>query len=275
MSSQKRNQIYTEKQYYLHRKDIIYIDNIVNLEGKRMKKVIKRTLILLFVICITVGGVVVYQGYEMYESKINETGILDMKKQIMENTDNFTKIEDVPEVYKKALVAVEDKRFYKHNGIDIISIGRAIVTDIKEMEFVEGGSTITQQLAKNTYFTQEKSFIRKIAEVFAAIDYEKNLSKDEILELYINTCYYGDGYYCIADAAEGYFYKDVSEMDTYECTLLVGIPNAPSVYAPTKNPELSKERQNQVLNKMLEEGYITEEEVSKVKEEEYDYGDKR
>ena len=178
----------------------------------------------------------------------------------------------MPEIYLNALVAVEDKRFYKHNGVDIISIGRAIITDIKEMELVEGGSTITQQLAKNTYFTQKKELTRKIAEVFAAIQYEKELSKEEILELYINTCYYGDGYYSIADAALGYFDKEVKYMNTYECTLLVGIPNAPSVYAPTKNPELAKERQIQVLKKMLSQGYITEEEVSMISEEEYDYG---
>ena len=87
-----------------------------------------------------------------------------------------------------------------------------------------------------------------------------------------HTCYYGDGYYSIADAALGYFDKEVENMDTYECTLLVGIPNAPSVYAPTKNPELAKERQMQVLNKMLDQGYITEDEVEKLSKEEYDNG---
>lgn len=237
-----------------------------------MKKVIKRTLILLIVICVTVLGIFTYEGYKLYEEAINETSIKEMQKQIKENTENYTEIEEVPEIYLKALVAVEDRRYYLHSGIDIISIGRAIITDIKEMELVEGGSTITQQLAKNTYFTQKKEFTRKIAEMFTAIEYEKELSKDEILELYINTCYYGDGYYCIADAADGYFDKEVKDMDTYECTLLVGIPNAPSVYAPTKNPELAKERQIQVLKKMLEEDYITEEEVSKISEEEYENG---
>ena len=237
-----------------------------------MKKVIKRTLIFLIVIGITVTGIFTYEGYKLYEEAINETSIKEMQEQIKENTENYTEIEDVPEIYLNALVAVEDKRFYKHNGVDIISIGRAIITDIKEMELVEGGSTITQQLAKNTYFTQKKELTRKIAEVFAAIQYEKELSKEEILELYINTCYYGDGYYSIADAALGYFDKEVKFMNTYECTLLVGIPNAPSVYAPTKNPELAKERQIQVLKKMLSQGYITEEEVSKISEEEYDYG---
>ena len=147
-----------------------------------MKKVIKRTLLFLFVTAVLVGGIFVYEGYEMYEAAVTATPIEEKIKQIKENTKNYSEIEDVPEIYKNALVAVEDKRFYKHNGVDIISIGRAIVTDIKEMAFVEGGSTITQQLAKNTYFTQEKKITRKIAEVFAAIEFEEVLSKDEILE---------------------------------------------------------------------------------------------
>ena len=237
-----------------------------------MKKVIKRTLLFLFVTAVLVGGIFVYEGYEMYEAAVTATPIEEKVKQIKENTKNYSEIEDVPEIYKNALVAVEDKRFYKHNGVDIISIGRAIITDIRMMEFVEGGSTITQQLAKNTYFTQEKKITRKIAEVFAAIEFEEVLSKDEILELYINTCYYGDGYYSIADAALGYFDKEVKNMNTYECTLLVGIPNAPSIYSPTKNPELSKERHKQVLNKMKAEGYLSEEEIDKIIKEEYDYG---
>lgn len=237
-----------------------------------MKKVIKRTLLFLFITIVLIGGIFVYEGYEMYEEAVTATPIEEKVKQIKENTKNYSEIEDVPEIYKNALVAVEDKRFYIHNGVDIISIGRAIVTDIKEMAFVEGGSTITQQLAKNVYFTQEKKITRKIAEVFAAIEFEKVLSKDEILELYINTCYYGDGYYSIADAALGYFDKEVKDMNTYECTLLVGIPNAPSIYAPTKNPELSKERHKQVLTKIQDEGYLSEEEIDKLIKEEFDYG---
>lgn len=237
-----------------------------------MKKFLKRIVTAIIVTLITIGGIFTYQGYTMYQEALTETSIIQMRDKIKEDTKNFTEIEDVPEIYLDALVAVEDKRFFSHKGVDIISIFRAILTDIKEMELVEGGSTITQQLAKNTYFTQKKELTRKIAEVFMAFEYENELSKEEILELYINTCYYGDGYYSIADAADGYFDKKVEDMNTYECTLLVGIPNAPSVYAPTKNPELAKERQFQVLSKMLDQGYITEKEVGRIKEEDYDYG---
>ena len=150
------------------------------------------------------------------------------------------------------------KGSFTHKGIDLISISRAIFKDIKSLKLVEGGSTITQQLAKNTYFTQSKKFTRKCAEIFMAKEYEKNCDKNEIFELYVNTSYYGDGYYCIKDASLGYFGKEPSEMSLYECTLLAGIPNAPSVYAPTKNPELAKERQAQVIKKMLKYGYLSE-----------------
>lgn len=180
------------------------------------------------------------------------------------NQENFCTIDELPDDYINAVIAVEDRRFYKHNGIDIISIGRAVVTDIKEMAFVEGGSTITQQIAKNNLFTQEKKATRKIAEIFAARDLEKYCTKDEIFELYVNTSYFGDGYYCVKDASNGYFDKDPKDMDLYESTLLAGIPNAPSVYAPTKNPDLAKQRQAQVIDKMISNGYLTEEKAKEI-----------
>ena len=132
------------------------------------------------------------------------------------------------------------------------------------MDFVEGGSTITQQLSKNIYFTQEKKVTRKIAEVFMSFEIEKNYEKDEILELYLNSSYFGDGYYTVKEACKGYFNKELNEMTDYECILLAGIPNAPSVYAPTKNPELSKQRQKQVINKMIEYEYLTQNEADMI-----------
>ena len=167
-------------------------------------------------------------------------------------------------MYINAVISVEDRRFFSHPGIDIIAIGRAVINDIKAMSFVEGGSTITQQLAKNIYFTQEKKITRKIAEVFMAFEIEKNYDKDEILELYLNTSYFGDGYYTVKEASRGYFGKEPEDMTDYECIMLAGIPNAPSVYAPTKNPDLAKQRQRQVAEKMIENGYLTEEEAEEI-----------
>ena len=185
-------------------------------------------------------------------------------EEIKEETDVYTEYEKLPKQYVNAVVAVEDRRFFEHNGVDLVSIARAVKKDIETMSLAEGGSTITQQLAKNTYFTQKKEFTRKIAEIFMAFEFEKECSKEEIFELYVNTMYFGDGYYCVANASKGYFDKDVSEMNLYECTLLAGIPNAPSVYAPTKNPELARQRQAQVLNKMVKYNYLTQEDADKI-----------
>lgn len=231
-----------------------------------MKKVIKKILFVVFIlviIAVSIGLVVVQSGYNMYKEALEQVSLNDKIESIREK-DNYTKIEDVPQIYIDAVISVEDHRFYKHSGIDLIAIGRATINDIKEWDFVEGGSTITQQLAKNIYFTQEKQITRKIAEVFMAFDIEKNYEKDEILELYLNTSYYGDGYYTIKEACNGYFNKELNEMTDYECILLAGIPNAPSIYAPTKNPELAKQRQRQVMNKMIENKYLTQEEADEI-----------
>ena len=203
-------------------------------------KVLKKIIFIVVLVSISIGLLFVGSGYDMYKKAIEETSIEDKIAEI-KSKENYTKISELPQMYKNAVISVEDHRFYKHNGIDIIAIGRAAFNDIKAMSFVEGGSTITQQIAKNIYFTQEKKIERKIAEVFMAFKIEKNCDKDEILELYLNTSYFGDG--------------------------LAGIPNAPSVYAPTKNPELAKQRQKQVMKKMIEYGYLTEEEADNILKE--------
>ena len=143
--------------------------------------------------------------------------------------------------------------------------GRAIWVNITNFEFREGGSTITQQVAKNLLFiTKEDVATRKIAEMFAAIDLEKNYSKDDILELYINTIYFGDGYYGIKEACHGYLDIEPSEMTLYDCTMMAGIPNAPSVYAPTVNPDLTKSRQKKVISDMVLYGYLSQEQADKI-----------
>lgn len=162
-----------------------------------------------------------------------------------------------------AAVATEDVRFYKHSGIDFKGLGRVLVKTIMLRNSSQGGgSTITQQLAKNMYFTQEKKFTRKVAEVFVAHDLEELCDKKTLFELYVNSIYFGSGYYNVYDAAHGYYDKDPIDMDDYECTMMAGIPNAPSVYAPTVNPKLAEERRQQVLTCMVENGYITEGEIS-------------
>ena len=219
-------------------------------------KVIKNIIFVVIVVSISIGLLVVGNGYDMYKDAISKMPLTEKVETIKEK-ENYTKIEELPEIYIKAVISVEDHRFYKHHGIDIIAIGRATINDIKAMSFVEGGSTITQQLSKNIYFTQEKKITRKIAEVFMSFEIEKNYNKDEILELYLNTSYFGEGCYTVKEASRKYFGKEPKEMTDYEAILLAGIPNAPSVYAPTKNPELAKQRQKQVMNKMIKYDYLT------------------
>lgn len=228
-----------------------------------MKKVVVKVIIVLMIILASLGLVITEKGYSMYKAAIEETSI-ETKIQEIKSKDNYTTIDEMPDIYKKAVIAVEDHRFYKHKGIDIIAIGRAVFNDIRTLSFAEGGSTITQQLAKNVYFTQEKEVTRKIAEVFMAHKIEEKCSKDQILELYLNTSYFGDGYETVKEASRGYFRKEPLELTDYEATMLAGIPNAPSVYAPTKNLKLARQRQKQVLDKMVEYKYISKEKEDEI-----------
>lgn len=219
-----------------------------------MKKVLKLLGCFLFflVIFFYIG-----KGYLLYKEALNTISLPD-RIEMVKSKKNYCFIEDVPQIYVDALIAVEDHRYYQHHGIDYIAITRAFIHDLQALEFIEGGSTITQQLAKNLYFSQEKKIERKIAEIFMAYKLERELSKKEILELYMNTSYYGDGYYTIKEASLGYFGKLPIKMDEYEAIMLAGIPNAPSKYAPTKNLKLAQERQIQVLKRMVKYHYIDE-----------------
>ena len=228
-------------------------------------KIIKNIFRILLLCIVIFISIKVNEGYSLYKEAIEQVS-LNKKIEEIKSINNYTKIAEVPDIYLKAVIAVEDHRFYSHNGIDLVAIGRAVFNDIINMSFVEGGSTITQQLAKNIYFTQEKKITRKIAEVFMAFDIERNYSKNEILEFYLNTSYYGEGCYTVKDASKKYFDKLPLEMTDYESIMLAGIPNAPSVYAPTVNPELAKQRQLQVIQKMIKYDVITEERAKEILE---------
>lgn len=206
---------------------------------------------------LAVGGVIGYQGYQMYQKAIAEKSLAQRVEEIRAQP-HYTTLDELPDIYEDAVLSVEDRRFYSHCGIDPIAIVRAALIDLKAGSFVQGGSTITQQLAKNLCFTQEKEFSRKAAEVFAAFALEKQYSKQEILELYINSIYYGSNYYSIYDAAMGYFGKEPAQLTDSECTLLAGLPNAPSAYSLDENPDLARERQAQVLQAMVRNKKLTQ-----------------
>lgn len=210
-----------------------------------MRKLLKRILVLIVAVFLLGGTAIGVSGYGMYRKALSEKSMFAMQEEI-QGRDSYISLEELPEDYIDSVVAVEDKRFYHHVGIDLIAIGRALYNDIRAGALVEGGSTITQQLAKNQYFTQEKKLSRKAAELFMAIEMEKHFSKDEILELYVNSIYFGNGYYGVREASLGYYGKEPGTLTQEECMMLAGIPNAPSVYNPVDNPKLAQKRLAQV-----------------------------
>lgn len=177
------------------------------------------------------------------------------------------KIAQVPKYLQDAFVAVEDNRFYEHNGIDPKGIIRAAWSNIKGGEVAEGGSTITQQLAKNAYLTQDRTMKRKIQEVFLALQLEKQYTKQEILELYLNQIYFGQGAYGVQAAAKVYFNKNVEDLTLNECAMLAGIPKSPNYYSPFNNLQAAQERKGVVLDQMVKYGYVNRQEAAKLKTE--------
>ena len=232
-----------------------------------MFKFIKKLLLFISIIITLIVTFITYKGYTMYKTVTTKESIIEKVKKIKEY-DNYISINDVPDTYKNATIAIEDHRFYSHHGIDIITTLRSFIVNIKNKELTNGGSTITQQVARNFYFTQEKSFIRKIAELFIAIEIENNYSKDEILEMYLNIIYFGDGYTGLKQASYGYFRVSPLRLSLYEQTLLAGIPNAPSIYSPTVNMDLAKKRQEKVLDAMVKYKYLTKKEADEIKNQE-------
>lgn len=176
---------------------------------------------------------------------------------------NVIPFSEIPKYVKDAILAVEDARFYSHPGLDVQGILRALWTDIKAKEIIQGGSTITQQLSKMLFLKPEKSLLRKIKEAIIAIQIERNYSKDEILNLYLNQVYFGSGAYGIEAAAQTYFGKSAKYLNISEAALLAGLPKAPTAFSPFKNPERAKQRRFHVLGRMVESGYIKEEESEK------------
>ncbi len=170
----------------------------------------------------------------------------------------YATFDEIPPRVVEALVAIEDTSFFEHPGINIDAIFRAAIKVIKAGSAVEGASTITQQLVKNKLLTREKKLSRKIKEAIYALKLERHLTKEEILERYLNEIYYGHGYYGIKTAADGYFHKKLNDLTLKEIAILVGLPKAPSAYAPTKNYDISMGRANRVLSRMKVLGWIDE-----------------
>ncbi len=173
----------------------------------------------------------------------------------------YTPIDQIPKALTQAVIAVEDTRFLEHPGLDIVGIGRAAWTNLKKGGRFQGASTITQQLARALFLTPERTYTRKIKELVLAIKMEWVLTKDQILEMYLNQIYFGHGAYGIAAATLTYFDKSVTELILPEAAFLAGLPKAPNTYSPFRNPDRAKSRKELVLHRMIEAGFITKEEA--------------
>lgn len=197
-------------------------------------------------------------GYVNYVKAINKTS-LETKINNIRNEKTYVPYDEINEKLFEATVSIEDHRFFKHNGVDYRSMARALVDNIFAKGIVGGGSTITQQLAKNMYFTYQPSYIRKVSEIFVAYDLEKKLSKKEILELYVNVINYGDNHIGIKEASEGYFKKAPKDLTLQEVTLLAGLPQSPANYQLSNHKAEAYARQKQVLKAMLRDEKISKE----------------
>ena len=237
-----------------------------------------RTLIIFAIACVLAG----VAAFELYLSSLSPIKNLEGFKpnivtqfyshdgEIIKTFTAYTStkisLEDVPEDFKNALIATEDKNFYSHHGYDLSGLARSTIQNILAGHVVQGASTITQQLARILFLSNEKTFDRKIKEIIIAARIEKTISKDKILEMYMNNVYLGSGAYGVESAAETYFNKKLKNCTLPELALIAGLPQAPSVYSPFNNMDLAIQRRNQVLTRMYKMKYITEDQYNTAKE---------
>lgn len=200
-----------------------------------MKKKLKYMVFVCLLIFLTIFTIKIFpiirNGYDMY-CKASSTVNIDKMVTELQSSDDYVELDEVSEDFIKDLIKSEDKRFYSHNGFDPIATARALFNDIRLGYFAQGGSTITQQLSKNIYFSFEKKIERKVAELFAASDIERRFSKDEILELYINIIYFGEGCYGIKEASYHYYGVSPRNLTSEQITALVWTIKSPNNYNP-------------------------------------------
>ncbi len=243
-----------------------------------MKKFITVVILLLLVL-----GPIVYVGLIALNLTYDTSSLVDYKPKVSSriydiNGDKianvfedrhrfFAPFDEIPPRMVEALLAIEDTSFFEHSGINYDAIFRAVIKDIKAMSMVEGASTLTQQLVKNTLLTREKKISRKLKELILSYKIEAELSKKEILERYLNEIYLGHNYYGVKTAADGYFHKELKDLTLKETAILVGLPKAPSYYAPTKNYDISLGRANRVIERLHALAWIDDESYEKALKE--------
>ena len=200
---------------------------------RRLLKGFAITVLVAVLIGAIISAPTVYKGYQLYRSVVKETAIAEKVAEIKRSV-NYVELDDISDYFKDEIIKSEDKRFWLHFGIDPLAIIRAIKNDILAGSFVEGGSTITQQLAKNMYFDFDKNFERKVAEVFVAFHLEKDYSKDEILEMYLNCIYFGENCYGIKEAANHYYGAVPETISKSQADSLVITIKCPNLYNPNE-----------------------------------------
>ncbi len=235
----------------------------------------RRKLCLFIIIVLLVTGNCAFT-WKLPQAELPEASIvLDINGEVIngltrENQINL-KREQIPQDFVNAIIAVEDKNFYRHHGVDPFGIARAIITNIKYRKILAGGSTITQQTAKNLFLSNEKTFARKIKELVYAVQLERKYSKDEILTMYCNTIYFGEGAYGVEVAARTFFACSADQLSLAQCALLAGLPNSPGNNNPYMHPDAARKRQAVVLQRMLEEGKINSNQKEVALREKMDY----
>lgn len=245
------------------------IKMVIIFMNKNWKKFLKLMKILLVVFVVLISTLVITFSIINYNLKyempqISTIELYDNNNQKYLSYSNnkkqsYVTLDNISQYAIDAFIAIEDKRFYDHQGVDFIRIGGAIIADIKNQEFVEGASTITQQYVKNLYLNSDKTIERKLNEILIAMNIERQYSKNDILTGYLNSIYFDSGAYGIEDASIYYFGKHASELSLVEACSLASIPKSPSNYSPIKNPENNKERRNLILKELYTDGKIDEE----------------
>lgn len=223
-----------------------------------MFKLIKKIFIIVLIIIGLFFSYLMVSGYQGYEHSLEKDPLKEKIAEI-QSKDTYVKLDNMSSYLPKAVVAIEDKRFFEHGAIDFIGLTRALVTDITTGKVLQGGSTLTQQLAKNLYFMDDRNMSRKISEAFMAHKLEETYSKKEILELYLNVVYFGDNNYGVYEASVNYFNTYPKYLTLAQASMLAGLPQAPSIYALNNYNKSSYERRNQVLKAMLDQKMITKE----------------
>ena len=217
-------------------------------------------LILIFGILVFLGTIL-GQGFFRYQREIENRPLYTAVREYTEKED-YVDFEDIDDDFVKAVISVEDKRFFERKGYDFVALFRAFLHNLQAKKVIEGGSTITEQIAKNLYLGGYVNGIEeKTAEIFIMLELEKDFSKEDLFALYANMNYYGDGYWGLNDAAGGYYGASAKDLTLAQAAILAGIPNAPSILQLSTGYDLAKERQAWVLQTMVNNGYISEEEM--------------